>query len=115
MGRAEVVDLLQDYAAAIAAPVEEGTTVVSVRPAEGGFAVETDRGAWRARAVVVATGACDRPAVPGWASALAPEIVQVVPGAYRNPEQLPGAACWWSAPRRPACSSRARSTPPGGR
>jgi putative flavoprotein involved in K+ transport len=89
MGRDEVVGLLEEYAAAIAAPVEEGTTVVSVRPAEDGFRVETDRGAWRARAVVVATGACDLPAVPGWAAALAPEIEQVVPSAYRNPAQLP--------------------------
>jgi putative flavoprotein involved in K+ transport len=88
MGRAEVVDLLQDYAAAIGAPVEERTAVVSVRPAEEGFAVETDRGAWRARAVVVATGACDRPAVPGWAADLSPEIAQVVPGGYRNPAGL---------------------------
>jgi putative flavoprotein involved in K+ transport len=36
----------------------------------------------------VATGACDLPAVPGWSADLSPEIVQVVPGGYRNPAGL---------------------------
>ena len=45
------------------------TTVLAVEPAGAGYRVTTDRGAWEAPSVVVATGHCDTPLVPGLASA----------------------------------------------
>jgi putative flavoprotein involved in K+ transport len=39
--------------------------------------------------VVVATGWCDRPRVPAIAAGLPPSLVQVTPGDYRNPRDLP--------------------------
>jgi putative flavoprotein involved in K+ transport len=51
--------------------------------------VDTSRGAWDARAVVVATGHCDVPAVPGMARCLSPSIHQLTPSDYRNPDMLP--------------------------
>jgi putative flavoprotein involved in K+ transport len=85
----EVVDFLDRYARSFAAPVEEGTTVVSVAPTDGGFRVVTDRGAWEAPCVVIATGHCDTPLVPAFAASLADDVVQLVPSRYRNPDQLP--------------------------
>ncbi len=89
MGRLEVVDYLDAYARSFDAPVEEGTTVLSAAPAAGGWRVATDRGTWSARNVVVATGHCDRPRVPGLAAALDRGVHQVDTTRYRNPGQLP--------------------------
>src|SRR3954453_16887521 len=57
LGAPEVARLLADYAAESTAPVVTGTTVASTRAEAGGYVVRTDRGSWRTRTVVVATGA----------------------------------------------------------
>ncbi|GGC50924.1 FAD-dependent oxidoreductase [Siccirubricoccus deserti] len=85
----EVVRYLDAYAEATAAPVEAGTAVHALRRTAGGYAVETSRGAWRTRVVVVATGHCDVPAVPAMAGTLPAAIHQVTPSGYRNPASLP--------------------------
>jgi putative flavoprotein involved in K+ transport len=85
----EVVSFLEDYGRTIGVPIQEDTRVEHVTRADGGFVVRTSRGTVRTRAVVVATGYCDLPAVPGMAIALPPSIVQVVPRDYRRPDQLP--------------------------
>src|SRR6476619_2399259 len=51
----EIIDFLVRYAGVIAAPVQINTTVTSVFAADGGFAVATDKGDWRARSIVLAT------------------------------------------------------------
>ena len=89
MGCGAVVDLLAGYAATLVAPVLGGTRVRAVVPAGDGYRVATDRGSWRARAVVVATGACGEPRVPAFAAGLPGDVVQVVPGGYRRPSDLP--------------------------
>ena len=83
----EVVDYLDRYA--LGAPVETGTTVVAVEPAPSGYRIRTDRGTWEAENVVMATGYCDVPHVPGIAGGLTSQIRQLVPSSYRNPGQLP--------------------------
>jgi putative flavoprotein involved in K+ transport len=85
----EVVDFLERYARSFAAPVEEGTTVLSVARVHDGYRVVTDRGAWEAPSVVIATGHCDTPLVPPFAASLADDVVQLVPSRYRHPDQLP--------------------------
>jgi putative flavoprotein involved in K+ transport len=89
MGRAEVVALIERYARCGGAPVVGGTRVRAVRPETGGYRVETDRGGWTARAVVVATGACGRSRLPGCARGLPPGVVQLAASGYRRPEDLP--------------------------
>jgi putative flavoprotein involved in K+ transport len=89
MGRAEVVALLERYARCGAAPVVAGTRVVAVRAEAGGYRVETDRGAWRARAVVVATGACGQARLPAFAAGLPAGVLQLAATAYRRPDDLP--------------------------
>jgi putative flavoprotein involved in K+ transport len=88
MSRLEVVEYLDRYARSFAAPVETGVTVTAVEREGAGFLVTTDRGAWSAAAVVVATGHCDVPFVPPVAAGLPREVAQVVPTRYRNPDQL---------------------------
>jgi putative flavoprotein involved in K+ transport len=85
----EVVHYLDAYAQASTAPVETGTAVRSLRRTAGGYAVETGRDAWRTRAVVIATGHCDLPAVPAMASSLPAAVHQITPSGYRNPDLLP--------------------------
>ena len=57
MNMSEVVDFIAGYAAKTRAPVSTATTVISVTPYADGYLVVTDRGDWRCRAVVIATGA----------------------------------------------------------
>jgi putative flavoprotein involved in K+ transport len=85
----EVVRYLDAYAQASSAPVETETAVLAVRRTAGAYAVETGRGAWHARAVVIATGQCDLPSVPDIARSLPASVHQVTPAAYRNPGLLP--------------------------
>lgn len=85
----QVAEYLSAYALASAAPVLGGTRVVRVAADEAGYRVETDRGRWWTRSVVIATGHCDRPLVPSFGTALSPDIAQVTPSTYRRPDDLP--------------------------
>lgn len=87
----EVIEFITAYAANDAAPVMTDTEVVSVRESEYAFAVETSRGNWAARAIVIASGAFARPAVPALSSSFAASITQCTSNDYRNPGQLPEA------------------------
>jgi putative flavoprotein involved in K+ transport len=93
MARDEVVGYLERYAAACAAPVREGVEVSSLRrAADGGFVLETSEGALRARTVVLAAGAYQRPHRPRAAAALPARLQQLDVEAYRNEAELaPGA------------------------
>lgn len=60
----EVVRFIDEYATFINSPVRTGTTVLSVSAADDGYRVVTNRGNWLCRAVVIATGAHNVPAIP---------------------------------------------------
>ncbi|HEU5037760.1 MAG TPA: NAD(P)/FAD-dependent oxidoreductase [Nocardioides sp.] len=83
-----VADLIAGYAAETGAPVVTGTTVTSVRPGGVGFVVETDRGSWQARHVVLAAGTT-RSVVPTLARHLPRGVASLPALDYRNPAQLP--------------------------
>jgi putative flavoprotein involved in K+ transport len=89
MTAGEVAAHLGRYARSFPAPVEEGTSVLSVEPSGGGYRVTTDRGTWKADAVVVATGHADVPYVPPLAHDLPKGVAQVLPTRYRGPSDLP--------------------------
>jgi putative flavoprotein involved in K+ transport len=91
MTAAEVVRFMEEYGRLSAAPVEEWSAVERLEAGAGGdgFRLATTGRTWRARNVVMATGWCDRPALPGAARHLGPHVHQVVPSAYRNPASLP--------------------------
>jgi putative flavoprotein involved in K+ transport len=85
----EVIGFFERYAASFSAPMEADTAVTSIARVPGGYQVETSRGAWTARNVVVATGHCDVPHVPRLADRVSPDLTQLVPSQYRRPDQLP--------------------------
>ncbi|MEH6811968.1 MAG: NAD(P)-binding domain-containing protein [Motiliproteus sp.] len=89
MTMAEVTRFMDDYARFIDAPVQAGTTVTSVRCRGQEYQVVTDRGEWFCAAVVIATGAFNKPVVPVMSAEVPSSIKQLTPRDYRNPEQLP--------------------------
>jgi putative flavoprotein involved in K+ transport len=89
MNVSEIVRFISGYARFAGAPVITGTTVTSVHPLTNGFWVRTNRGAWRARAVIIASGAFNIPAVPRISEGVPSSVHQVTTNAYRNPAQLP--------------------------
>ena len=84
----EVVDFIAGYAKAISAPVRTHTTVTSVRDADAGYLVRTNRGDWRCRTVVLASGACNIARVPSLAARLPASVASLTAQSYRNPAQL---------------------------
>lgn len=84
----ETIAFIEGYARAIAAPVRAGTTVTAVRRHGEGYEVETDRGTWRADAVMLATGAFNLPQIPALARSVPAGIATLSANEYRNPEQL---------------------------
>ncbi len=88
MTMTEVIAFIESYAAWIGAPVQNGTTVTSVCPDPYGYRVTTDRGTWRCRSVVLASGAFNTPTVPAVASAVPDSVRTITPREYRNPTDL---------------------------
>jgi putative flavoprotein involved in K+ transport len=99
---AEVTEFIERFAKVSGAPVRTGVNVTSVRTAAhgardkhgGGYTVTTSRGdishgEIHARAVVIASGACNLPMVPALREAVPAPVEQFTPFDYRDPGQLP--------------------------
>lgn len=86
---AELVAFLEGHAQSFAPPILTDTAVLALSARGEGFEVRTTRGAFRARAVVIATGHADVPRVPEFASKLPSRMVQVHPMRYKRSDQLP--------------------------
>jgi putative flavoprotein involved in K+ transport len=86
----QVIDFITAYAKEISAPVRTHTTVTSLRSAETGYLVRTNRGDWRCKTVVLAAGACNIARVPGFADRVPPAVATLTAQSYRNPQQLAG-------------------------
>ena len=89
MPAAGVVATLTGYARLVAAPVRTATTVHTLRAVPQGFQIRANDDLACARAVVLATGACILPVIPGIADAIPPSIMTLTPLGYRDPGQLP--------------------------
>lgn len=89
MTMGEVVEFIDQFAARSRAPVRTGTTVTSVRRVEGGYRVTTNHGEIACRTVVIASGACNLPAVPKLANAVPDTVEQVTPFDYRGADAVP--------------------------
>ena len=85
----EVTEFIERFAAASRAPVRTGANVTSVRRTGDGYHVTTSRGEIRCRAVVIASGACNQPAVPQFTEAVSASVEQLTPFDYRDPAKLP--------------------------
>ena len=92
MSLSELVDQLQSWADSFDAPVEGRCPVTSLEADDGDFLLSLPSGALKARAVVVATGAYQRPHRPPGAALLPKDVVQLFAEEYTNPADLqPGA------------------------
>jgi putative flavoprotein involved in K+ transport len=85
----EVIGFLNGYAAAVAAPIEAGTTVTAVRPLDGGYRVTTDQGVWEAPTVMLASGGFTRASIPAVAAEVPDGVATITPLGYRRPADLP--------------------------
>jgi putative flavoprotein involved in K+ transport len=86
----EVTEFIERFAKSSRAPVRTGVNVTSVRRAGDEYQVTTSDGEIRGRAVVIASGACNRPVVPPLSAAVPASVAQLTPFDYRGPGQLPG-------------------------
>jgi len=89
MTTAEVTEFIERYAKVSGAPVRTGADVTSVKRISDGYLVTTSLGEIRCQAVVIASGACNRPVVPGLCDAVPPSVEQLTPFSYRDPAGLP--------------------------
>jgi putative flavoprotein involved in K+ transport len=89
MVRDEVVAHLERYAHGFGAPILDCIDVTALRPGPGGgFVIDTSEGQMRTRAVVVATGAFQRPHRPPIAD-VAAHVLVIDAASYTNPDALP--------------------------
>jgi putative flavoprotein involved in K+ transport len=84
MQMGEVVEFVESFAKLTDAPVLTDANVTSLRSRPDGYSVISSRGEVRCRAVIIASGACNRPAVPAFANTLPGSIEQLTPFDYRN-------------------------------
>jgi putative flavoprotein involved in K+ transport len=88
MAMREVIDFIDAYAARISAPVRTDTTVTRVSHDAARYRIETTRGNWTSRAVVIANGAFNTPVIPACSESLPRGVDRLASQQYRNPEQL---------------------------
>ena len=88
MSAGQIADFISDYATYTSAPVLTRTAVNRVEQSSHGFRVETQNGDWLCRAVVLATGAFNKPVIPRLADAMPATLEQLSAHSYRNPGQL---------------------------
>jgi putative flavoprotein involved in K+ transport len=89
MTMSEVIDLIERFATISSVPVRTGTNVTSVGRTDDGYRVTTSGGEIRCQAMVIASGACNQPALPQLNDAVPASVAQFTPFDYRDPAQLP--------------------------
>ncbi len=85
----EVIEFISTFASTSGAPLRTNTTVTRVTRDGDDYSVATSNGAIQCRAVVIASGACNRPIVPPLRSAIPASIAQFTPFEYKRPGRLP--------------------------
>jgi putative flavoprotein involved in K+ transport len=85
----EMADYLETYANHFDLPVVLGTGIRRLERVDGGFRAVTEAGEpIDSRAVVLATGAFQSPAIPPISKRLSAEVTQLAPEDYETPNQL---------------------------
>ena len=84
----EVVEFIEKFAKLTGAPVLTEANVTSLRSRHDGYSVVSSRGEVHCQAVIIASGACNQPAVPALADAVPAAVDQLTPFDYRNPDHL---------------------------
>ena len=84
----ELITMLETYADANRTPVQDKTRVTSVTRDGVTYRLDTSRGTLTCDKLILATGACNIASVPGFATALPPQVAQITPQHYRSPAQI---------------------------
>ncbi|HKV59948.1 MAG TPA: NAD(P)/FAD-dependent oxidoreductase [Ktedonobacteraceae bacterium] len=86
----EIADYLETYAAHFELPVMLETHIQSLEQTNDGFRATTGAGETiDCRAIVLATGAYQQPALPPSSQQLSADVLQLSPQTYTSPAQLP--------------------------
>lgn len=88
MSMPEVIGFIEEYARFSAAPVKTHTIVQSVQRHLGAYRVVTNRGVWHAKAVVIASGACNIANQPRASKDVPREIASLTAHDFRTADQL---------------------------
>ncbi|PLC47957.1 pyridine nucleotide-disulfide oxidoreductase [Pollutimonas subterranea] len=88
--RDDVVGYLAQYEKRYGFSMGRPVSVKDVRREDEGFAVDTDRGVWRARAVISATGTWSHPYVPAYSNSSSYVGLQTHSAHYRNAAPFSG-------------------------
>ncbi|AHM61501.1 flavin-containing monooxygenase [Flammeovirgaceae bacterium 311] len=88
--RNEVINYLQQYEERYNMPVERPVKVTAVSSEEGHFLVQTNKGDYRAKTIVSATGSFQNPYIPPYPGKEIFKGVQIHSAAYQNPEPYQG-------------------------
>ena len=89
MPRDEISTYLEGYANSFRAPVREGVRVSSVESTSRGLSLRTSEGDLLANAVVVASGAYQKPHRPAAAASLPTDVLAIDAESYTKPDDLP--------------------------
>ena len=89
MTRDETVAFFERYADAIGAPVREGVDVRGIERSDGSFWLDSSVGKLEASAVVIASGAFQRPHRPPATQTLPQDLLQLDVDGYRSEAALP--------------------------
>jgi putative flavoprotein involved in K+ transport len=88
MSMPEVIQFIEEYAKYAAAPVKTHTTVQSVQRHLDAYRVVSNKGVWHAKAVVIASGACNIANKPRVSEAVPEGIASLTAHDFRNADQL---------------------------
>ena len=92
MARDQLIAYFEQYAERFALPIRYGIRATRVEPHETGYLVSTDKGAFKAANVVMATGMYQHPRIPPFGTILSSEIRQLHSSEYKHPRMLPAGA-----------------------
>jgi putative flavoprotein involved in K+ transport len=85
----ELVEFIDEYAKLTRAQIQTNTQVTELTRSNDQYRITTAGDELTARAVVIASGACNTPSVPAWSGDIPLHIHTVTAHQYRCPEQLP--------------------------
>jgi putative flavoprotein involved in K+ transport len=84
----EVADYLGDYAKRFDFDIRFSTPIEALRKIRTGFELKSRDARFEADAVIVATGALQRPSIPEFSASLSPAVRQLHSSTYHDPAQI---------------------------
>ncbi|MBM7649010.1 putative flavoprotein involved in K+ transport [Bacillus ectoiniformans] len=86
--RDDMVQYLETYATTFSLPIQHETEVLSLVKKEKQFEVQTNKGTFHAKQVIVATGPFQKPSIPDISKQADSAIIQMHSSQYKQPAQL---------------------------